>query len=233
VSAQALQLRELRRLLVERAPDAVPVTHRTALPVPTGIGALDAILPGGGLPRGRLTVWMPSGGSTAVLRASCHAAVAAGERAAWVDGAGTVIGASWQEGPLLVRPKSRKGALQSAAELLRSGAFALVVLAGAEPEGTETVRLSRAVREGGGAFVALTANASLASVRLTSRILPHSYRWRRDPFGDPAEVQDATVQVRARSLGWNAHTQFRLPVMRYDLRLSLDPKLADRRGDTR
>jgi len=230
VSAQIL---ELRQLLEQRAPDAIPVTHWMAQPVATGIAGLDAILPGGGLPRGRLTVWMPRGGSTAVLRAACHAAVAAGERAAWVDGAGTMPGASWQEGPLLVRPKGRKEALQSAAELLRSGAFALVVLDGAEPEGTETVRLSRAVREGGGAFVALTASASLASVRLTSRILPHSYRWRRDPFGDPAEVQDATVQVRARSLGWNAHAQFRLPVMRYDLRLSLDPELADRRGDTR
>ena len=227
------QILELRQLLEQRAPDAIPVTHWMAQPVATGIAGLDAILPGGGLPRGRLTVWMPRGGSTAVLRAACHAAVAAGERAAWVDGAGTMPGASWQEGPLLVRPKGRKEALQSAAELLRSGAFALVVLDGAEPEGTETVRLSRAVREGGGAFVALTASASLASVRLTSRILPHSYRWRRDPFGDPAEVQDATVQVRARSLGWNAHAQFRLPVMRYDLRLSLDPELADRRGGGR
>jgi hypothetical protein len=227
VSAQLLAIRQL---LEQHAPDALPLTHRTAVPVATGIVELDGILPGGGLPRGRVTVWMPQGGAASVLRAACHATVAAGERSVWIDGMGVVTGASWEEGPILVRPKSRKHALRSADELLRSGGFALVVLAGAEPEGTETVRLSRAAREGGGAFVALTANASLASLRLTSRILPHSYRWRRDPFGDPAEVQDATVQVRARSLGWNAHTQLRIPVMRYDLRLSLDPGLADRRG---
>jgi hypothetical protein len=224
------QLLELRRILKQRVPDALPLPGRVVEPVSTGIAELDRILPGGGLPRGRLTVWMPQGGAASVLRAACQATVGAGERSVWIDGMGTVAGASWEEGPILVRPKSRKHALRSVDELLRSGAFALVVLAGAEPEGTETVRLSRAAREGGGAFVALTANASLASLRLTSRILPHSYRWQRDPFGDPAEVEDATVQVRARSLGWNAHTQLRIPVMRYDLRLSLDPGVVDRRG---
>jgi len=226
-------LLRLRHEIAQCAPDAVPVTRRTAVQVATGVAALDAILPGEGLPRGRLAVWMPGGGAAAVLRAACQATVTGGERAAWVDGLGTIAGASWEEGPMLIRPKSRKDALRCADELLRSGAFALVVLAGAEPEGTETVRLSRAVREGGGAFVALTESASMASVRLTSRILPHSYRWRPDPFGDPAELEEATVQVRARAMGWNEHTQFRLPVMRHDLRLSLDPELTDRRGRVR
>src|SRR5450759_5253209 len=59
----------IRALIEHRFPDATPVTHRTAEPVATGIDALDAILPGRGLPRGRLTVWMPQGGATAVLRA--------------------------------------------------------------------------------------------------------------------------------------------------------------------
>ena len=68
----------IRALIEHRFPDATPVTHRTAEPVATGIEALDAILPGHGLPRGRLTVWVPQGGATAVLRAACHTTVATG-----------------------------------------------------------------------------------------------------------------------------------------------------------
>src|SRR6184192_3123119 len=91
----------LRALLEARFPDATPVTHRTAEPVATGISALDAILPGGGLPRGRLTVWVPEGGATAILRAASQTTVLNGERAVWIDGKGTIAGAFWEEGPVL------------------------------------------------------------------------------------------------------------------------------------
>ena len=91
-----------------------------------------------------------------MLRAACRCTVAKSERAVWIDTAGTVVGAFWDEGPFLIQPKSRKDALKGAEELLQCGGFALVVLDGTEPEGTETVRLTRAVREGGGAFVAIT-----------------------------------------------------------------------------
>src|SRR5260370_1107881 len=190
----------IRALIEHRFPDATPVTHRTAEPVATGIEVLDAILPGRGLPRGRLTVWMPQGGATAVLRAACHTTVAQGERAVWIDGLGTVAGPFWEEGPILVRPRSRKHGLRGAEELLRCGGFALVVIAGIEPEGTETVRLSRAAREGGGALVTLTSHASMASLRVTSQILRDTYRWRKTPFGDPAEAQEVMSRVRAFSL---------------------------------
>jgi len=65
------------------------------------------------------------------------------------------------------------------------------------------------------------------------RILPPSYRWHRTPFGDPAEAQLAVVQVRVRTLGWNARTEFPMPVMAHELRLGLEPGLADRRGALR
>lgn len=220
----------LRALIEHRFPDATPVTHRTAEPVATGIEVLDEILPGRGLPRGRLTVWMPQGGASAVLRAACHTTVAAGERAVWIDGLGTVAGPFWEEGPILVRPRSRKHGLRGAEELLRSGGFALVVIAGIEPEGTETVRLSRAAREGGGALVTLTTHASMASLRITSQILRESYRWRKTPFGDPAEAQEAKLRVRVRSLGWNRSVDFSVPLVPYDLRMSIEPGLVDRRG---
>ena len=223
-------LPDLRSLLEQRFPDATPVTHRTAEPVATGIEALDGILPNGGLPRGRLSVWMPRGGATGILRAACLAVAGTGERAAWIDGLGTIAGQFWEEGPILVRPANRRNSLRAAEELLRCGGFALIVLTGSEPAGTEMVRLSRASREGGSAFVALTSHTSMASVRLISRIMPHSYVWQRTPFGDPAEACSAVVKVRAQSLGWNRSAEFRIPITQFEGRVDLEPGIVDRRG---
>ena len=220
----------LRELLEQRFPDATPLTHRTAEPVATGITGLDKILPGGGLPRSRLTVWLPRGGATAILTAAAHKTVASGERAAWVDGMGCISGPYWRDGPLLVRPRSRITALRGTEELLRCGGFALVVLSGIEPDATETVRLSRAAREGGGAFVALTPHAAMASLRLTSSILPRGYDWDPSPFGEPAQVRRARVLVHAHSLGWSAKTELVLPVSQHVLRSGLDSGIVDRRG---
>src|SRR5579884_3506723 len=129
----AARLSALRQYIEQRFPDAVPLTHRTARPVATGIDALDRICPGGGLPRGKLTAWAShgSGGTMAMLRTACGATVSRGERAAWIHGAGTV-GPFWEDdgGPLLIQPPGRLEALRSAEALLRCGAFALVVLTG-------------------------------------------------------------------------------------------------------
>ncbi len=220
----------LRSILEQKFPDAIPVTHRTAEPVATGIGVLDSILPNGGLPRARLSVWLPQGGATAILRAACLTVASTGERSAWIDGLGTIAGQFWEEGPILVRPANRRNALRAAEELLRCGGFSLIVLAGTEPAGTEMVRLSRAAREGGAAFVALTSHTSMASVRLVSRIMPRSYEWQRSPFGDPAEASSASIRITAQSLGWNRRAEFRVPIVSYDLRNSLEPGLPDRRG---
>src|SRR3954469_25275601 len=202
----------LKALLQQRFPDATPLTggSQTTEHVATGVSALDQVLPNGGLPRGRLSVWAPNGGATAILRAACHSVIANGERSAWIDGDNTVAGAFWGDGPYLVRPKSRLHGLRAAEELLRSGGFSLLVLAGCEPQGTEMVRLTRAAREGGAALIALGDSASMASLRLTSKLL--RYRWRRTPFGDPADAQDVTVQVNARAVGWNTRTAFPIPV---------------------
>jgi hypothetical protein len=231
------QLAALRKLLEQRFPDAAPLTHRVARPVATGVPALDRILPGRGLPRGRLTAWTThghTGGAMAVMRAACRAVVAAGERSVWIHGAGTV-GPFWKNGPLLVRPAGHREALRSAELLLRSGGFGLVVLTGTRPERMAMVRLTRAVRDGGGrsAFVVLTAATLLANLRLTSRILPDGYRWRHGPCGDPALPVEAAIEIQARALGWNARTTLALPIALHELRLSLDPELADRRGTTR
>lgn len=220
----------LRALIQQKFPNATPLTGgaQTTEHVATGISALDEMLPNGGLPRGRLSVWAPRGGVTAILRASCHALVGNGERAAWIDGDNTVAGAFWDDGPFLVRPKTRLHGLRAAEELLRSGGFSLLVLAGCDPQGTEMVRLTRSAREGGTALVAIGDNASMASLRMRSQLL--RYGWRRTPFGDPADAQDVTVRVGARAVGWNTSTEFKIPVTQHELRLSLESELADRRG---
>src|SRR5690606_22297795 len=100
----AVPLHELRKLLEGRFPDAVPVTYRTAGAVATGLGELDRMLPGGGLPRGRLAAWVPGGGATAVLQAACLAAGGRGERGEWGVGGGAVAGGLCRAGPLLGRP---------------------------------------------------------------------------------------------------------------------------------
>jgi hypothetical protein len=227
----AAALYDLRQALQRRFPDALPLGRGTVATVSAGCAALDALLPGGGLARGRLTAWRPGGGATAVLRAACEATVGRGERAAWID-AGGVQGADfWRSGPLLVRPRTQVEALSIAEELLRSGGFALVVLLGASREAArEAVRLSRAARAGGTAFVAGAEAVPVAQLRVVSRIAPDGYRWRHGPFGEPVQVVGVRLEVEASSLGWSGRTTLELPVRTHSLRLAPEPRLVDRRG---
>jgi hypothetical protein len=221
---------ELRETLGRRYPDAHPLVYRTAAAVRTGIEALDGVLPNGGLPRGRLTVWRPGGGTTAVLRSAMRSVLANGERVAWIDGSGTVAGEDWPGG-LLIRPDGERAGFGCAEEILRCGGFALVVLSGAG-HGLERVapRLSHALREGGGAFVAIGEESALAHLRIASRILASDTHWRRDAFGDATDVESVRVRVDASALGWSGGVSFRLPVLGRGPRLALDPMLVDRRG---
>jgi hypothetical protein len=225
--------RDLRAILDQQFPNATPVPRRERDTVETSISALDAIFPHGGFPKGRLTVWAPYGGATAIVRTTALATVLAGERVAWIDGQGTVAGAFWSSGPILVRPRNRTHALRAADVLLRSGGFALVVLTGVELEGNENVRLARATHEGGSAFVALTSNAAMAGLKVASSITPSDYLWQRTPHGDPAKVDAVTVHVKVASLGWNRRAKITLHVQSDDPRAALDLSLPDRRGVTR
>ncbi|MEX1182695.1 MAG: hypothetical protein WEF86_05635 [Gemmatimonadota bacterium] len=224
-------LLELRQALECRFPDALPLERLRVPVVGTGVAELDALLPGGGLARGRLTAWLPGGGATAVLRAACEAAVRRGERAAWVDAAGVQSAEGWRSGPLLVRPAGRREALSSAEELLRSGGFAVVVIIGTGREaGSGAVRLSRAAKAGGAALVVVTAEPAVAHLRAVSRLQPDGFRWRCDPFGEPVDVVAVRVEVEAAALGWSGRTSFELPVRTHQTRLAPEPRLVDRRG---
>ena len=41
------------------------------------------------------------------------------------------------------------------------------------------------------------------------------------------------ARVRARAMGWNAHTQFLVPILHHELRLTLEQGQPDRRGAKR
>ncbi|HET9441031.1 MAG TPA: hypothetical protein VFO52_12715 [Longimicrobiales bacterium] len=229
--SQPAELLQLKQALEQRFPHALPVSYRTAGAVATGVAALDHMLPANGLPRGRLSVWQPGGGATAILYAACEAIAERGERAAWIDAAGTIAGDSWRAGPLLLKPEGELESLICAEELLRCGAFGLIVLSGARAAfQREAVRLSRAVREGGGAFVALADHSNVAHLQIASRIDPASYRWQRNPFGEPAHVTEVRVQVEAQAMGWGGRTQVVLPVTDFAQRTASAAELVDRRG---
>lgn len=227
------QIAALRALIEQKFPDAIPAAQRTVRPVNTGIPEMDRALPRGGFPLGKLSLCEPGGGATSVLRAACDATVAAGGRAAWVDAAGAVAGAAWNEGPLLVRPRGAKQAVAAGDLLLRCGGFRLVVLAFHASDAltdADTVRLARAAHEGGGALAILAASATTAALRLCARVAPDSYHWQASPFGDPAEARDVRVTAEVRAPGWHKRVTFTLPVESHELRLSLESGLADRRG---
>jgi hypothetical protein len=159
----SLSLAELVRLLPP-PPPAAPA-------IPTGITALDAALPGGGLPRGRLTELAgPAGsGKTTIARAIVEATVADRGWVAYVDAQRTLDPRDWAhlgdaEGVWMIRPHDATRAAWCADVLLRSGAFALVVLDGAPAlTRSNAVRLTRLARDANCVLLVLGDRAGAAT----------------------------------------------------------------------
>ena len=159
----SLSLAELVRLL----PPPPPATPA----IPTGIAALDTALPGGGLPRGRLTELAgPAGsGKTTIARAIVEATVAERGWVAYVDAQRTLDPRDWAhlgdaEGVWMIRPHDATRAAWCADVLLRSGAFALVVLDGAPAlTRSNAVRLTRLARDANCVLLALGDRAGAAT----------------------------------------------------------------------
>jgi hypothetical protein len=159
----SLSLAELTRLLPPPAP--LPPA------IPTGIGALDAALQGGGLPRGRLTELLgPTGsGKTTLARAIVESTVAGHGWVAYIDAQRTLDPCDWThlgdaEGVWMIRPHDASRATWCADVLLRSGAFALVVLDGAPLlSRSNAVRLTRLARDGNAALMILGDRAGGAT----------------------------------------------------------------------
>ena len=153
--------------LVKLLPPPPPPTPA----LPTGVAALDAVLLGGGLPRGRLTeIAGPTGsGKTTLARAIVESTVAAHGWVAYVDAQRTLDARDWvhlgdAEGVWIIRPRDAARAAWCADVLLRSGAFALVVLDGAPMlSKSAAVRLTRLARESNAVLVLLADRTGAAS----------------------------------------------------------------------
>ena len=150
--------------------------------LPTGIATLDAALPNNGLPRGRLTelVGAPGSGKTTLIRQLVERAVRDGWWVAYIDAARTLAPRDWahvsrthgpDEGLWVVRPDSPARGAWCADVLLRSSAFALVVLDGA-PLLTRSVavRLTRLAREADAAFLALSDDTKASELAGSLRL---------------------------------------------------------------
>jgi recombination protein RecA len=249
----SLSIAELVKLL----PPPPPPTPA----LPTGVAALDAVLLGGGLPRGRLTeIAGPTGsGKTTLARAMVESTVAAHGWVAYVDAQCTLDARDWvhlgdEEGVWIIRPKDASRAPWCADVLLRSGAFALVVLDGA-PMLTKSaaVRLTRLARESNAAFVLLGDRTGAASqlggaVRLlVERPSPgnrrrHSHPPTRIPHpasrgggewgvgSESTPVRTITVRVEKGGTLRTVEVRCAIGVAR---RLCAHPEVPDRRGVAR
>jgi hypothetical protein len=159
-------------MLRQRLASVTEAPHAEVRALATGVAALDAALTRGGIPCGRLTELLGArgAGKTTLLRHVVRATIARGLWVAYVDAGRTLAPRDWAaaaraahgaagDAPALwmIRPARRSNSARAAwcAELLlRSGAFALVVLDGAPPlTSAVAVRLARLARDGGSAFV--------------------------------------------------------------------------------
>ena len=152
-------LATLKQQLAEIADAPRPGQHGLT----TGVEALDAALPSRGIPRGRLTevVGTRGSGKTTFLRGLVEETARQGLWVAYVDAGRTLaprdwahVGGSDEEGMWMVRPPEASKGAWCADVLLRSGAFALIVLDGAPPlSRAVAVRLTRLARDAGTALV--------------------------------------------------------------------------------
>ena len=174
---------------LEQAIERIEARPRTRGPVaPTGMPDLDALLPGGGLPRGSVIEWLgpASSGKTAVLRTGLARLRMHGESVAWIDTRHTLYAPDWTDlvsgaGEFwVVRPRTVREAAWCADLLLRSGAFGAVAFHVADRSGgrsaasdegirhSAAVRLQRLAEEAGALFVVL-GEAPVAALRLGFR----------------------------------------------------------------
>jgi hypothetical protein len=157
--------------------------------VPTGIAELDAVLPARGLPRGRLAEIVGArgswgGGKATVARRIVEAALGRGDWVAYIDATRTLAARDWahlglHEGLWVVRPQDPARAAWCADVILRSGAFALLVLDGAPPLPRPlAVRLTHLARESDAALLVIAADGAAGGTEPRATMLGGALRLR-------------------------------------------------------
>jgi hypothetical protein len=228
----SLSLAELTRLLPPQAPPPPAI--------PTGIAALDAVLLGGGLPRGRLTELLgPTGsGKTTLVRAIVEQTVSSRGWVAYIDAQRTLDPRDWThlgdaEGVWMIRPHDAAKAPWCADVLLRSGAFTLVVLDGAPLlSKSNAVRLTRLARDGNCALMILGDRAGGATQLGGAVRLVVERPRRRETKEMKDTMSSRTIAVRVEKGGTlrTVEVSCAVPVAR---RLCTHPEVPDRRGVAR
>ncbi|ABF92318.1 putative recA protein [Myxococcus xanthus DK 1622] len=204
----------------------------------TGLSAVDALLPTGGLPLGQV-VELCGEAASGRTSLALHAVAAAHQEArlcAWVDGPRELYSPSAAalgvdlERLLIVRPQASEQRIWAAVQLARSGAFACVVLdltRGMNPGGracrvalAEARKLADAAARGGGLLLLLTSPESPADgvVRLRTEA--------RDGDGWSVEV------VRSRQGGTGARAELPWSALYPALGLEGGGRLLDVAEDT-
>lgn len=249
MSLAVQQLRQQLAAVVAGTPSTTPG-------LPTGIAALDAILPGGGIPAGRLTELLaPAGsGKTTLARSLVTATITSGRCVAWVDATRTLDPRDWVSASMngdalwVVRPADPARASWCADLLLRTGAFALVVLDGAPilPR-TVAVRLSQLARESDAALLLLGDGTRASEIGGALRlVLKRSGRSPGVPGsrGTVSTTTTSTTHADARRVvvtlekgGPYHHVQLEVPggnsINTVARRLCAHPEIPDRRGVAR
>lgn len=228
MSIALANLRQQLAAVVAGTPSATPG-------LPTGLTALDAVLPGGGLPRGRITeILAPAGvGKTTLARSVAAATLTTGHAVAWIDAARTLDPRDWigtSEGSdalWVVRPANVARASWCADLLLRTGAFALVVLDGAPvlPR-TVGVRLAQLARDADASLLLLGDGTRASEIGGALRLVLR----RRETHSGP--LVTATIEKG----GPHQHVPLQLEVGRghsIARRLCTHPEIPDRRGVAR
>ena len=236
--------------------------------LPTGLAALDAVLPGGGLPPGRITELLaaPGLGKTTVARALVTTTIASGRCVAWIDATRTLDPRNWDgrrqtadgrpqktddgrqtadgrttsnQSPAathsqiadsdalwVVRPTDSTRAPWCADLLLRTGAFALVVLDGAPvlPR-VVAVRLAQLAREADAVLLLLGDGTKAAELGSALRLVMRRRGTVTLEKGGP--YQHVPLQDLENSSGKTSGTH---GVAR---RLCAYPEIPDRRGVAR
>ena len=235
-----LSLAELTRLLPP--PASVPPA------IPTGIEALDAVLQGGGLPRGRLTELLgPTGsGKTTLARTMVESAVAGHGWVAYIDAQRTLDPRDWvhlddARGVWVIRPHDATKAPWCADVLLRSGAFALVVLDGAPLlSKSNAVRLTRLARDGNAALLVLGDRAGGATqLGGAVRLLVERPTRRERTTGGPSSSRTSPAGAGTRAIAVRVDKGGTLRTVEVSCavavarRLCAHPEVPDRRGVAR
>lgn len=222
------------RLRVESLRALLPAPLPTAPGLPTGLDALDKALASGGLPRGRLSEIVGATGKLTLLRPIVKAAAERGEWVAYIDASRTLAPRDWAgiDHLTVVRPPDASKAAWCADVLLRSAAFALVVLDSAPTISRAiAVRLTNLARESNAAFVVVAGAAGESATKLGGAVRLHTHR-RRQRLRIAIE-KGGLVSGESRESRLQKVVEVRCADGRVARRLCTHSEVPDRRGAAR